>query len=298
MNSEQALNYIDQILNTTIFNLNETPITVVNIMIFVLFIVVFALLGRLVRVLLQKKVLKRFNIDEGLLYTLAKVSQYIVFLIGLFFSFQFIGLDLSSLAVVFGLLSVGIGFGLQNLTSNFVSGLIVLFERPISVGDRIAVNDIEGDVTEIKMRSTTIRTLNNVSIIVPNSDFVSKEVINYSHSNRIYRLDLPVGVSYGSDLDKVLDTLREVGRQHSRVLDNPEPEVHLKEFGDSSWNMELRLYIYEVREHPRIRNEINQEVVRAFRGNGIEIPFPQRDLHVRSPLPLPLNNQQIKGGSA
>ena len=298
MNSEQALNYIDQILNTTIFNLNETPITVVNIMIFVLFIVVFALLGRLVRVLLQKKVLKRFNIDEGLLYTLAKVSQYIVFLIGLFFSFQFIGLDLSSLAVVFGLLSVGIGFGLQNLTSNFVSGLIVLFERPISVGDRIAVNDIEGDVTEIKMRSTTIRTLNNVSIIVPNSDFVSKEVINYSHSNRIYRLDLPVGVSYGSDLDKVLDTLREVGRQHPRVLDDPEPEVHLKEFGDSSWNMELRLYIYEVREHPRIRNEINQEVVRAFRGNGIEIPFPQRDLHVRSPLPLPLNNQQIKGGSA
>ena len=291
---QDLVSHVDTFLNLTLFKLNQTPVTLMSIVVFVFFVAVFALLGRMVRSILYKRVLNRFQLDRGLRYTLSQVTQYVVFLIGLLFSFQFIGLDLSSLAVVFGLLSVGIGFGLQNLTSNFVSGLIVLFERPISVGDRIVVNDIEGDVTEINIRSTTIRTLNNVSIIVPNSDFVSKEVINYSHSDSVFRLDLPVGVSYSSDLDNVVASLRKVAHEHKRVLDKPKPEVHLLEFGDSSWNMELRVFIYDVREYPWIRNEMNQAIVRAFAKYGVEIPFPQRDLHVRSPLPVPLDNSGAK----
>jgi len=205
-----------------------------------------------------------------------------------------VGINLSSLTVIFGLLSVGIGFGLQNVTSNFISGLIILFERPISVGDRVMVNNIEGDITEINIRSTMVRTVNNISIIVPNSEFVSKDVINYSHGDPTYRLDINVGVAYGSDLDDVLKALKEVADENSSVMREPEPEVHLIEFGDSSWNMQLRGWIPDVKHYPRIRNELNQAIVRTFRKYKGEIPFPQRDLHVRSSVTLPVDDAKEK----
>lgn len=175
------------------------------------------------------------------------------------------------------------------MTSNFISGLIILFERPISVGDRVVVNDIEGDITEINIRSTMVRTVNNISIVVPNSEFVSKDVINYSHGDPTYRLDIDVGVSYESDLDTVLKALKEVADNNSSVMKNPKPEVHLIAFGDSSWNMQLRSWIPNVKDYPKIRNELNQAIVRTFRKYDIVIPFPQRDLHMRSSVKLPID---------
>ncbi len=208
--------------------------------------------------------------------------------------FSFVGIDLSGLAVIFGLLSVGIGFGLQNITLNFISGLIILFERPVTVGDRVSVADIEGDVTETNIRSTKVRTLNNISIIVPNSEFVSKDVINYSHGDPTYRLDVSVGVSYGSDLDTVLKALNEVAEESKGVLKSPKHEVHLVEFGDSSWNMQLRTWISDVKYYPCVRNELNQAIVHKFREYDIEIPFPQRDLHMRSSVELPISESKSK----
>jgi len=230
--------------------------------------------------------------DIGTRYTLSRISQYLIITIGGLISFDFIGIDLSSLTVIFGLLSVGIGFGLQNVTSNFISGLIILFERPISVGDRVMVNNIEGDVTEINIRSTMVQTVNNVSIIVPNSEFVSKDVVNYSHGDTSYRLDINVGVAYGSDLDTVLQAMKEVADQNKRVMERPKPEVHLIEFGKSSWNMQLRVWIADVKDHPQIRNQLNQTIVRTFRKYNVEIPFPQRDLHLRSSVKLPISDQE------
>jgi small-conductance mechanosensitive channel len=278
----EILAFINQILNFTLFELNNTPVTLMSFVIFLVFMGVFAFLSNLLRRFLFKRVLKRFQIDQGMRYTLSRVSQYTVMVIGVLISFQFIGIDLSSLAVIFGLLSVGIGFGLQNLTSNFISGLIVLFERPISVGDRVVVNDIEGDVIEINIRATKVRTVNNVSIIVPNSEFVAKDVVNYSHGDPTYRLDIDVGVSYGSDLDKVLRALKEVAEENKTVMQTPPADVHLTNFGDSAWDMQLRAWIPDVTEYPRVRNELNQAIVRKFRENEIEIPFPQRDLHMKS----------------
>lgn len=283
--------FIDQVLNYTIFQIKETPVTVISILIFILFISGFIFLAVSVRKALNRKILRRFKIDEGTSYTLSRITQYVIITIGALVSFQFVGIDLSGLAVIFGLLSVGIGFGLQNVTSNFISGLIILFERPISVGDRVTVSNIEGDVTEINIRSTKVRTVNNVSIIVPNSEFVSKDVINYSHGDPTYRLDINVGVSYGSDLDKVLKAMREVADENKHVLQNPAPDVHLIEFGESSWNMQLRAWVGDVKDYPQIRNELNQAIVRKFRDYEIEIPFPQRDLHVRSSVSLPVNNK-------
>ncbi len=287
MTWQELLTHISDILNYTLFQIKETPVTLMSVVIFLFFITISIIIGVWMRKALTRRILKRFNIDAGTSYTLSRITQYSIIIIGVLISFQFVGVDLSGLAVVFGLLSVGIGFGLQNITSNFISGLIILFERPISVGDRVVVSDIEGDIIEINIRSTMVRTVNNISIIVPNSEFVSKDVVNYSHGDPTYRLDISVGVSYRSDLEKVLRALHEVAEESERVLDDPKPEAHLSGFGDSSWKMELRAWVGDVKKYPEIRNELNQAIVRKFREYEIEIPYPQRDLHVRSSVPIP-----------
>lgn len=294
MTWNEIFNYLNDILNLTLFQIKETPVTVMSILIFLILITVFIVLGVIVRNTLNRKILKRFKVDEGTTYTLSRITQYIIITIGALISFQFVGIDLSGLAVIFGLLSVGIGFGLQNVTSNFISGLIILFERPIKVGDRVTVNNIEGDVTEINIRSTKVRTVNNISIIVPNSEFVSKDVINYSHGDPTYRVDISVGVSYGSDLETVLKALQEVADENSYILSEPRAQVHLIEFGDSSWNMQLRAWIGNVKDHPHVRNELNKAIVRKFREYNVEIPFPQRDLHVKSSISLPHHEEEKK----
>ena len=286
------------LLTTTLFQLQETQVSLLTLIIFFLFLVAFIVASRVIKGILLRRVLTRFEIESGLQYTLARISQYIVVTIGVLISFQFIGINLSSLAVIFGFLSVGIGFGLQNITSNFISGLIVLFERPISVGDRVKVAGIEGDVLEINIRATKIRTLNKVSIIVPNSEFVSSNVINYSHGDPEFRLDVSVGVSYESDLDAVVKALKEVAEENKTALKNPEPQIHLVSFGDSSWDMELRVWIPDVKRYPFVRNDINQAIVHKFREYDIEIPFPQRDLHMRSSVDLPVKNSLKKENEA
>lgn len=291
MNWEDFFRYVREILNFQLFRVSDAPVTVASVLVFLLLLTLFIFAGIFVRRALNRRVFRRLKMDSGTSYTLSRITQYLVITIGVLISFNFVGINLSSLTVIFGLLSVGIGFGLQNVTANFISGLIILFERPISIGDRVMVSDIEGDVTEINIRSTMVRTVNNIFIIVPNSEFVSKDVINYSHGDPTYRLDIDVGVSYGSDLDTVLKALKEVADTNATVMKKPEPEVHLIEFGDSAWNMQLRAWIPDVKRYPRVRNELNQSIVRTFKKYDIEIPFPQRDLHVRSSVKLPVSNR-------
>lgn len=288
--------YIDRILNYVLFQIKSTPVTVLSIFIFLVFITGFVFLGIFVRRALNQRIFKKLKIDAGTSYTLSRIIQYTIITIGALVAFQFVGIDLSGLAVIFGLLSVGIGFGLQNITSNFISGLIILFERPISVGDRVMVNDIEGDIIEINIRSTKVRTVNNISIIVPNSEFVSKDVVNYSHGDPTYRLDINVGVSYNSDLQTVVKALNEVAAENKMVLSSPEAEVHLVGFGDSSWNMQLRAWIGDVKDYPLLRNQLNQAIVHKFRDYDVEIPFPQRDLHVRSSVDVPVKQADQSRG--
>ncbi len=280
----EILDYVSDFLQVTLFKIQDTPVTFMSIIIFLIFIIGFTYLASFIKRFLNDRVLPRFISDSGLRYTLARMSQYVIVIIGVFVSFQFLGIDLTGLAVIFGFLSVGIGFGLQNITSNFISGLIVLFERPISVGDRVEVNGIEGDVEEINIRSTKVKTLQNISIIVPNSEFVSKDVINYSHGDPSYLLIVDVGVGYGSDLDKVIQALNEVAEENDHVLENPAHRIHLRSFGDSAWNMKLLVMIPDVKKRYGVLNEINQEIVRKFREYDIEIPFPQRDINFRNAL--------------
>lgn len=291
MELNEYLSTLQEYLHLTLFTLQDTEVTIMSMVIFFLFLSFFLFLGSFARRILQHRILINFAIDSGLQYTLARVTQYIIVVLGVLISFQFVGIDLTSLAVIFGLLSVGIGFGLQNITANFISGLIIMFERPISVGDRVEVGGIEGDVIEISIRSTKIKTMNNTSIIVPNTQFVENNVINFSHGDSTFRLHVYVGVSYSSNLDDVLKALNEVAEEHPKVMKYPEHQVHLTQFGDSSWDMELRVWIPEVKDRLIIQNELNQAIVRKFAEMDIEIPFPQRDLHVRSSVDLPVSNK-------
>ncbi len=292
MNTTDLKENINDILHYSLFEVNNTPISLLSVLIFIGIIVGFIVLSKIIRYKLLKIFLKRTSLDKGLQFTLGKITNYIILFIGVLIAFQFIGIDLSGLAVVLGFLSVGIGFGLQNITSNFISGIILLFERPIKVGDRITVNDIQGDVTDITIRATTIRSVDNISIIVPNSEFISGTVINWSHGDPKLRVNINVGVSYSSNLELVLRSLYEVAEENKDVLKEPKPVVHFNEFGDSSWSLTLRVWVSEPKLHLAVKSAINVAIVKKFRENKIEIPFPQRDLHVRSgKLPVLVENK-------
>ncbi len=280
--------HAQDIFKFTLFTINRTPITLSSVFLFLIVLAITYFFAKFTNFFILRRLLKRFNVDEGLRFTLQRINFYTLMLIGVIIAFQFIGIDLSGLAVIFGMLSVGIGFGLQNITSNFVSGIILLLERPIKIGDRVMVGDTEGDVLDINIRSTTISSLNNVSIIIPNSDFISSKVINWSHGDPKVRITIDVGVSYDSDLDLVLHTLREVADEHPNVLKRPEPDVLFLSFGDSAWNLRLRVWLPNPKNHHKIRSELNIAIVRKFRERNIEIPFPQQDLHVRSSVPIPV----------
>jgi small-conductance mechanosensitive channel len=273
---------LKEIAHFPLFEINQTPISVFSIAVFLLILLAFYILAKLIKSRVLKYILRKINIDKGLQFTFLRITHYIIVFIGVVIAFQFIGIDLSGLAVILGFLSVGIGFGLQNITSNFIAGLILLFERPIKVGDRVTVGDTEGDVLEINIRSTTVRSLKNISIIVPNSEFISNSVINWSHGDEKIRLDIDVGVSYDSELDLVLKVLKEVAENNKEVLKDPPPRVLFMEFGDSSWNLRIRAWIANPKRYYYVISDVNCEIVRKFRENNIEIPYPQRDLHIRS----------------
>jgi len=285
MSLESLLSLIETVLLYPLFTINQTTVTLSSIIMLVLIMLAFVVSSRVLIKRLLMTVLMRTRLDKGLQYTFTRITHYLIMVIGGVIAFQIIGIDLSGLMVIFGFLSVGIGFGLQNVTANFISGLILLFERPIMVGDRVSIGGTEGDVEEINIRSTTVRSLNNVSIIVPNSEFISSNVVNWSHEDTRLLMDIKVGVAYDSDLDLVLRSLQDVAAENTDVLAKPAPQVYFEAFGDSAWNMNLRVWIADAKQHRRVRSDLNCAIVRKFRQAKIEIPFPQRDVHFRAQAP-------------
>jgi small-conductance mechanosensitive channel len=232
---------------------------------------------------LALRVLSRSGLDTSLQYAIAQITSYAVIMLGFLLALQNTGIDLSALTVFAGAVGVGVGFGLQNISSNFISGLIILAERPIKIGDRVEVDKVAGQVIDIRARSTTIVTNDNITLIVPNSVFTAHTIINWSHGDQKVRFRIPVGVAYGTNLDTVREVLIEVAKRHSAALAHPEPAVFLESFGDSSLNLELVVWSAEMSFRPRrFRSDLNFAIEKALRERGIEIPFPQRDLHIRN----------------
>jgi small-conductance mechanosensitive channel len=202
--------------------------------------------------------------------------------VGFLLALVALGIDLRNITIIGGALGVGIGFGLQGIVNNFVSGLILLFERPIKVGDWVQLGDQWGEISKIGLRATVVKTFDRSEVVVPNSDLVSNQVTNWTLSDRFMRITIPVGVAYGSDVPLVMQTLKDCADDNPMVVSNPAPQILFMGFGDSSLDFQVRIWIHEVDNMFAVRSELNQEIDRRFRESGIEIAFPQRDLHLRS----------------
>lgn len=280
---QNILSQVKSFLSFTLFTIGTMQITLWTIIyLVVLFVLLIFLSGKL-KTLIEDRLLARKIADIGIRHAMAAILRYLVIIVGSLIILQTAGIDLTSLNVLAGAVGIGVGFGLQNIVSNFISGLIILFERPIKVGDRIEVENIEGDVVRIKGRSTTVVTNDNIAIIVPNSKFITENVINWSHTDRRVRFKIPVNVSYDSDVRLVERLLLEVAAENPDVLEKPAPGVRFMEFGDSGLQFELRAWSTTlIHKKGLMISNLNFGIIEKFRKHRIEIPFPQRDLHFRS----------------
>jgi len=282
---------IKQFLDFPVTTIGGTELTLWTIVyLFFLLFLLFYITGKIRRWVIYR-LLSKSKIDLGVRIAVGTIFRYIILVVGFVIVLQTVGIDLSTLTILAGALGIGIGFGLQNITNNFVSGIIILFERPIKVGDRIEVGSIRGDVVRISMRATIVVTNDNISIIVPNSEFISSTVINWSHIDRNVRLNFPVFVSYKADPEVVRKTLLEIADGNSGVLKDPKSDVLIDKFGDNSITFNLRVWTREYINRPGVlRSQLYYEILKKFKQNNIEIPFPQRDIHIRSDSGL--NNLQ------
>lgn len=274
------LESIENLASYPLFEFRGYRITPQTIVIFVLVLLLTWYASRLAARVGHFSIFQR--LDPGPRYTVVRLIQYSVWVVGVLLALNIVNIDLTALAVVAGALGLGIGFGLQNVVANFVAGLVLLFERPIRVSDFVTTENVEGRVQEIRFRSTVIVTNDNISIIVPNSELTSRTLVNWSHLDSKVRVHIPVGVAYGSDVQLVTKALLEVADESELVLKDPEPTVWFREFGDSSLNFELLAWTENPVRHKFLRSRLNYAIDAAFRRYGVKIPFPQRDLHVRT----------------
>lgn len=282
-NTEGVASGISGVLNQQLFSLGNTPITVLTLLSLLVLSILLVYVSSKLKSVLVNRILGRTSLDIGARQAIGTILRYIVVTVGFLVILQTFGIDLTTLNVLAGAIGIGVGFGLQNIANNFISGLIILMERPIKVGDRIEVDDVHGEVTSIGARSTIVRTNDNIAIIVPNSKFISENVVNWSFDGGVVRFKIPVGVSYDSDVDLVTELLLQAATENEDVADAPPPAVRFLKFDDSSLYFELRAWSRAKLHRPGLlTSNLNFAILRKFRENGIEMPFPQRDLHIRS----------------
>lgn len=283
MSWSEFIGHVKQYGTAPLFHMGETSFSVLSITIIIVASAFVIWLANRIRDILAKKVFVRYHIETGLADAIATIIKYVLLVIGFVIVLESAGINLSSLTVVAGALGVGIGFGLQSITNNFISGIIILFERPIKVGDRIEVGGLQGNVTAISARATIVNTNDNVSVIVPNSEFTTKQVVNWSHNDRMVRFRFPVSVSYKSDPAMVKKALLEVVKENSNVLKHPEPDVLFDAFGESSLDFTLRVWTTAYTDRPRVmKSQLYYAIFKKFAAYNIEIPYPQRDIHIRT----------------
>ncbi len=279
----EVLERAEAILNYEIVKLGDVSLTLGKITYLLFLLVVLVVVTRLFGRWFTNRVLARTQLDEGAREATGRLTSYGFAAVGLLMVLQASGIDLTTLNIFAGAIGVAVGFGMQAIANNFISGLIILFERPIKLGDRIEVGGVHGKVVEIRARSTTVVTNNNIAIIIPNSQFIEQNVVNWSYKEAIIRFEVPVGVSYGSDPRTVERTILAAARDSEEVLVDPAPDVLFSEFGDSALIFKLRAWTRtQLHQKDAFVSELNFAIHEHLAKNGITVPFPQRDLHVRS----------------
>lgn len=277
---EQIFDAVARMMDASL-KFRSLQLSIGDVLSFLLVVVLAYYLSRIVRLILQEDVLARVPLKRGVPQAMATAAQYVLLLAGFVIALTAAGFDLSKLTLLTGAFGVGIGFGLQNVVNNFVSGLILLFERPVQVGDAVRVGEFSGDVTRIGIRSTTIRTYQGAEVIVPNAKLISDEVTNWTLSSQTRRVEIQVGVAYGTEPARVIDLLVTTAKSHPEVLPDPEPMAIFIGFGDSSLGFELRFWA-TAQTHVAAKSDVMARIAAVMREADIEIPFPQRDLHIRS----------------
>ncbi|MCP3905713.1 MAG: mechanosensitive ion channel [Planctomycetes bacterium] len=259
----------------------EESITMANVVLALVVLVATIVISMNIPGLLEISVLQHLPLDTGARYAITSIVRYLLIVVGVVLSFTAIGVGWSKVQWLIAAISVGLGFGLQEIFANFVSGLIILFEQPVRIGDCLTVDQTSGIVTRIQIRATTLRTFDRREVIIPNKQFVTGSIINWSLSSNIVRLSVAIGVEYGSDTELVKKTVLEIARKHERVLSEPAPEALFRKFGDSSLDFELRVYVPTWEARLVICDELLMRIDHAFREAGIVVAFPQTDIHVR-----------------
>jgi potassium efflux system protein len=258
------------------------PVTLHDLLVAALIAFVALVVVRNLPGLLEISLYRRLGTQTGERYAYTTIAKYAIVLVGGTVAFNAIGVGWSNIQWLVAAVGLGLGFGLQEIFANFVSGLIILFERPIRVGDTVTVGTVSGTVTKIRIRATWITSFDRKELVVPNKEFVTNQLVNWSLTDPILRVEVPVGIAYGSDTERAMREMLDVAEAHPHVLRDPKPQVFFLEFGESTLNFELRCFSPDVDHRLRIQHDLHLGVDRAFRAAGIEIAFPQRDLHLRS----------------
>jgi small-conductance mechanosensitive channel len=283
---QEVLGSIKGWLDIPLFKAGTTSVTLWTVVSLVVLFVLLLWLTKQLKNWIVLTLLANSRIDIGVRQATGSIIRYAVIAVGFVVILQTVGIDLSTVTVLAGALGIGVGFGLQSITNNLVSGLILLFERPIKIGDRIEVGNVTGDVVNISARATTVITNDNIAIIVPNAEFISSKVTNWSYTTRDVRFNFPVRVSHREDPEVVRKLLLEVADDHPGVLKDRKPDVMFQEFEESALQFILRVWTRAYTDRPGVlRSELNYAISKKFREHGVEIPYPQRDIHIKEGSP-------------
>lgn len=265
------------------FTFGRITVSVSSVMVGLTVVILTILVARWSSMLIERRIANRRHIDPGLRYTICRLVKYFIITIGSLLALkQAFAIDLTSIAVIFTALSVGIGFGLQYLAADIASGFILLFERPIRIGDFITIGEDEGDVQSINLRTTVVTTNDRIAIIVPNSKLVSQRVVNWSYADPRARITVPIGVADDSDLQLVTATLTRAAENVPNVLPEPRPQVQFLKFGDYSLDFRLLVWTNQPRRHVQIRSDINYRIAQLFRERGIKLATPTQELRLKN----------------
>ncbi|MEG5001178.1 cyclic nucleotide-binding domain-containing protein [Microcoleus sp. B4-D4] len=284
--ADRFFEHLSGAIATPLFYIGDTHLSISAIVKLIILAIFAFIVARIVSEGIKRSLLVRMGLDRGSREAIATIISYILATLGCIFVLQGAGINLTSLTVLAGVVGIGFGFGLQNLASNFISGLTLLFEQQIRVGDFIEIDHLLGTVENISIRSTIIKTIDGLFVIIPNIKFVETNIINWSYRDPRCRLHIPVGVAYGSDPVLVTEALLVAARMASNVLSHPSPKVWFSGFGDNALNFELLVWIDQPQESNAIKSAINFSIDYELRHRKIEIPFPQHDLWLRNPQEL------------
>ncbi|MCB9360805.1 MAG: mechanosensitive ion channel [Flavobacteriales bacterium] len=274
------MKYLEQILGFKLIELGSFSLSVYNIVLIGIIFILVKAITKGIEVLINKRLSDKGGAIEGQGRSIVQIIKYLIYILASFITIRSLGIDITIIGAFFATLGLGLGFALQELFRDIISGIVILFERNVKVGDILEVDDLVGNVKEIRLRTSVLRTRDGIYMVIPNSKIINEKVINWTANNKSTRFSISIGVAYGSDVEKVKELLLRSVDDHDKISDRPSPIVFFNDFGDSALLFELRFWTIDTWSIEITKSELRFKINQLFRENNIQIPFPQRDIHV------------------